>query len=379
MAESDLVVVGGGPAGLAVAIRARLAGLTVVLLEGARPPVDRPCGEGLMPDALRELQAMGVAPDPEWTAPFRGIRYIDGEESAEGRFPEGEGLGVRRTALHEALARRAAELGADLRWGVKATGLRSEGVNTESGSVAARFIVGADGRNSSVRRWAGLEEDPVRTERNAVRRHFTVRPWTDLVEVYWAPGCEAYVTPVGAGRVGVALLWTGGSGRFDELLGRFPALAKLLSGAPAESKDRGVSHLGAGARAAVRQNVALVGDAGGGVDPITGVGVTLALLQARSLVEAVAARDLLRYETEHRRLLRGPRFMSALLLWLSRHPRIRRGAVRALAEDPDLFGRLAAFHVGGLGLSGLGTASLLRLAARSLSGARRHGVPARAA
>ena len=94
----DLLIVGGGPAGLATAIRARLAGLAVTVLDRATPPIDKACGEGLMPDAVARLREIGVEPRG---LPFRGIRYFDQERMAEGIFPGGPasaGLGVRRSA-----------------------------------------------------------------------------------------------------------------------------------------------------------------------------------------------------------------------------------------------------------------------------------------
>jgi flavin-dependent dehydrogenase len=116
----DVLIVGGGPAGLATAIRARLAGLTAAVLDRAVPPIDKACGEGLMPDAVARLREIGVEPRG---VPFRGIRYVDRGLVAEGLFPHSGGLGVRRTELHAALVRRAEEVGVELRWGIKATGL----------------------------------------------------------------------------------------------------------------------------------------------------------------------------------------------------------------------------------------------------------------
>ncbi|MGB6361235.1 MAG: FAD-dependent oxidoreductase, partial [Thermoanaerobaculia bacterium] len=68
---SDVVVVGGGPAGLATAIAARDLGLAVTVLERRQPPIDKACGEGLMPDGVRRLAALGVRLEPERARPFR--------------------------------------------------------------------------------------------------------------------------------------------------------------------------------------------------------------------------------------------------------------------------------------------------------------------
>jgi len=154
---ADVAVVGAGPAGLATSIHARQARLSVVVVDSRRPPLDQACGEGLMPGGTRELQALGVRLPEDGRRPFVGIRYLDGELAAEGRFPDGSGDGVRRTLLHAGLARRAEELGARLEWGVRATALCPAGIATDQGVLPARWVVGADGRESRVRRWAGLE------------------------------------------------------------------------------------------------------------------------------------------------------------------------------------------------------------------------------
>jgi flavin-dependent dehydrogenase len=393
-------VIGGGPAGLATAIRARLAGLSVKVLERSRPPIDKACGEGLMPDAAARLGELGVELEPGECHRFRGIRYLDGETVAEGFFPRGSGLGVRRLHLHQALARRAAELGVELCWGVAARGLAPAtaamaapgGEQLAGGAfadragldlAAARWVIGADGLRSRVRQWAGLERPAASHRRYGVRRHFACRPWSDMVEVHWGPSCEAYVTPVGPQEVGVAMLWSEpregiaesrraaadppparASASFDRLLACFPALAARLGGAPAASSDRGAGPLLQRSRAVWRGNVALVGDAAGYVDAITGEGLAVALHQSAALIEALAAGDLARYAAAHRRIGRLPDNMTALLLAVERRPWLRRRMVRALAAEPALFSRLLGIHSRALPALRLGVDGALRLVYR---------------
>ena len=227
----DLVVIGGGPAGLATAIEASLAGFETLVIDRRKPPVDVACGEGLMPIGVERLRHLGVTiPDRE-RGVFRGIRYVDGALTAEARFKRGIGLGVRRTVLHDALHRRAMDTGVEFRWGEKVQRIASNGVETDIGFLNARWLVAADGRVSKVRKWAGLEDLTPKRRRFGVRRHFAVPPWSEFVEVYWAAGAEAYVTPVGPDAVGVALLTSDSPIDFDRLLSRFSILQSRLAGA----------------------------------------------------------------------------------------------------------------------------------------------------
>jgi len=116
----EVAICGGGPAGLATAIRAAEAGYATVVYERAAGIPDKACGEGLMPRGLAALSRLQVrsALDPSACAPFRGIRYVQEDGSqVEARFRDGEGLGVRRLALEGALRHRALAAGAKLEQG----------------------------------------------------------------------------------------------------------------------------------------------------------------------------------------------------------------------------------------------------------------------
>jgi flavin-dependent dehydrogenase len=367
--HADVVIAGGGPAGLATAIAARLEGLDVVVLDRAgKAPVDKACGEGLMPDGVEVLQGLGVDVRRVDSRPFRGIRYIEDTLIAEGKFPGQPGVGIRRTVLHDALAQRAQELGVDVRWGVKVDGLRDEGFETDGGLIQGRRLVGADGRSSRIRGWSGLSGRTARRRRFGVRRHFEIEPWTDKVEVYWADGCEAYVTPVGDRLVGVALLWYGSTATFAELLARFPQLETRLADVPVASKDRGAGPLEQRCSAVVRGNLALVGDASGYVDAITGEGLALSFHQARALVDSITAGDLGLYVVAHRRIGRYPNAITRLLLLVEGRPRLRRRVMRSLAADPSLMSRFLALKMRADGPRLFGSGGLLPLAAAALRG-----------
>ena len=348
MREPDLLVVGGGPSGLVTALDAARRGLQVVLIERQRPPVDKACGEGLMPDGVRRLRQLG-APLGEHQA-LRGIRYVDGDVEIDGRFPAEPGVGIRRTRLHDALTEAAAAAGVDLRFGVRAEGLLDPdgpcpGVATDHGVVRSHLVVGADGLRSEVRGWAGLDGGPAERRRFGVRRHYALEPWSDRVEVHWGEGAEAYVTPVTENELGVAILWSGRKAGFDELLSSFPRLAERLRSAETLSRDRGAGPLHQRAYDLLRGRVALVGDAAGYVDAITGEGLSISFHQSAALLDALERGQLDSYPRRARAAARVPDTLTRLLLAIEARPRLRRRVLRALARDPALFERLLAVHV----------------------------------
>ena len=303
-----------------------------------------------MPDGVARLEALGVDPLAAGGRPLRGVRWVDGDLSVSAQFPGSPGVGVRRTSLHRSLLGAVLASGSRVDFGVTVRGLTPAGggvvgVRTDRGSFEGTFLVGADGLASRVRRWSGLEV-PSSGRRLGVRRHYRIEPWTDLVEVHWVDGCEAYVTPVGTREVGVAMLFRGPKGRFDDLLRGFPSLGARLAGSEVVSSDRGAGPLERRTRAVVAGRVALVGDAAGYLDAITGEGLTAAIAQAEALAAALHTDRLERYAVAHRRLRRRPNLLIRTLLEIERRPWLRRRMMSALAADPTLFARLLEVHVG---------------------------------
>jgi flavin-dependent dehydrogenase len=356
----DIAVVGGGPAGLAVALEAARRGLSVAVFERREDPVDKACGEGLMPHGLAALERLGALAhlDRADAAPFDRIAYVQEDgRSAVGRLPAPGGLGVRRVALSRALAARAREAGVALhpRCAVRSHRIDDAGVSleTDAGPVRARLLVAADGLHSRLREAEGLSRPWVGPRRFGLRRHVALAPWSSAVEVHFAAGVEAYVTPAGRGRVGVAFLWEDGAVApvsFDALLARFPALGRRVAGAPWDSSPRGAGPLGQAVSARVKRRFALVGDAAGYVDAITGEGLSLAFEGAAALgavlPEALArgatAEALAPYERAAARAFRRYARLASLLVWTARRPRLRRAVVGGLSAWPWLFERALA-------------------------------------
>jgi flavin-dependent dehydrogenase len=357
--RTDVLVAGGGPAGLAAAIAMRMAGFDVTLVEPKRPPIDKACGEGLMPDGALLLERLGVRLPPGESYLFRGIEFIEGAIRARAAFRIRPGVGTRRTTLHAALARRAASAGVRLMWGHAATVEAGGTARIDGKAMDARWIIGADGGNSRIRRTLGLDAPPV-YKRFGTRRHYAMRPWSDSVQVWWSDRCEAYVTPVGPKGVCLALLIHDSSLRFDEALASFPDLERRLDPATAERDEIATGNIFRRVPRVIQGNVALLGDASGTVDAITGMGITLAAHQAILLARSLAAGSLEPYQAAHRSLGRLAAGMTRFMLDIDRSPRLRHSTLRALASLPGLFPFMLRLHTRDLPFVSKGALDALR-------------------
>jgi flavin-dependent dehydrogenase len=387
MEQVDAVIVGGGVAGCAVALRLARHGRSVVVLERGRYPREKVCGEGLMPHGVAQLAALGMLGAVLQTGArrFEGIAWHIGDTSAIGRFPEGFGLGVRRRHLDAAFAQRCADTaGVDLRLGASLRSFTTDPagvtVTTDDGPVRARVIVGADGRGSLVRKQLGLAVTSTASRRYGLRNHFRLaagRSEGVHVAVYASDRVELYVTPTGPGEVNLAALCAkedlGGDG-LDAALARMieacPPVATLLDGASPVGEAGLVGPLRREVTGVVADRALLVGDAAGFVDAITGEGMSLALVTAELAADVLHGAlttgrldraALAPYASGRARLTRDQTLLTEIILWGIRHRTLARHVVRQLGKHPDLFGRVLAVNSGHAALADLGLRRLATL------------------
>jgi flavin-dependent dehydrogenase len=361
----DVLIVGGGIAGSALAIMLGRSGLAVELFERDSFPREKPCGEGLMPAGVAALDRMGLR-EAVGGVPFVGVRYHAGPLVAAGRFPsiDGQtavGVGQRRWRLDEALFNAAAATaGVTARTGLSVDGPLCEGgrvVGCEVGgrSQRAALVVAADGLHSRVRKLLGLDAPPARRVRVGLRTHFLLAqgkeqpPW---VEVFLGHRHELYVTPLPHGEVLVAglaerdALGGNADAALDDWICAQSVLAERLEGAEQLTRVAGRSPLSQAALVGVGPGVALLGDAAGFLDPITGGGMAQALLTAellaRHIVRGLGTGDawLWAYEAERRALLKDYGLLTQAVLALADQPRLARFVLTLLRGTPPAMSHL---------------------------------------
>ena len=326
-----------------------------------------------MPDSQRDLLRLGVQLSGGYR--FSGIHFANRipnrEDLATAEFSVGEGFGVRRVELHRQLTEYAASIGVRLLWGsrVDLGHVRTSANQAVVGdkSFSYRYLVGADGEGSRVRRWAGLERGSLRSQRIGFRRHYRVAPWSDMVEVHWGDMGEAYVTPVADDEVCVAAITNRRGLQFDAILSGLPYLRGMLRGRAIVGRDRGAATTTRKLHRVTSGNVALVGDASGSADAITGAGLASAFREAILLADSLSRDALLDYQNGHSAILRLPQMMASIMISMDRQPWWRDRVLRMLSGSPDLFARLLAVHVGEESLAHLAATQGPQLAFRLLA------------
>jgi flavin-dependent dehydrogenase len=380
---ADVVVVGAGPAGSAVAILLAERGLAVTLLDKAVFPRPKICGEYLSPEAARVLDRLGVlkAVDGAGAQPLHGMRITAPDGTVlEGAYPTGgpwrgyrdHALAIRREAFDRILLERARALPVDVREGHRVTGLVRErdaasgavvGVQAEDGDgaraeIRGRLVVGADGRSSVVAGALGLRRRH-RLQRLALVRHVSgVEGPGDRGEIYVDPPDYSILNPVAPGLVNLSLVvplaharpFRGRLETFMEArLKQLRHLPGRLAGMRAEGPLMVMAPLAYRVDEPRVGGVMLTGDAAGFYDPFTGEGLYTALRSAELLAEVaypalargdVSVAALAGYARARRAAFAGKARVSRALQLVIAHRRLANLAAHALGRRPALLATL---------------------------------------
>ena len=299
-----------------------------------------------MPDALQALKCLGVEIAEDDGYPFRGIRFANSSHQVDALFPEGHGIGVRRTRLHERLAHHALRSGVNLLWNSRVDLIDRHTATINGMQIKFRWLIGADGQGSSIRRWAGMDQTKKKRLRYGFRRHYQIKPWSEFVEVHWGLGGQLYVTPVSSECL--CIVFVTGDLKLDrsDTLTPFPQVAHRLKGATVLSQQRGAVSATRKLCRVTDGTIALIGDASGSTDAVTGEGLAMSFRQALALAEAISVETLEGYNCEHQRIGRLPHTMGSLMLTMDRWPSLELRAIRALSSSPELFRELLSVHLG---------------------------------
>jgi flavin-dependent dehydrogenase len=336
----DVVCVGGSVAGSATAALLARRGRRVLIAERARFPREKACGEGLLPPGVEVLERMGVQV-PE-AVPTRGLLFRVGGTEARIPFPHTPGWGVRRYHLDAALLAHAREAGAEVRTATVRE-VAPGRIRTETGEIRARVVVGADGVHSLFPRdlGIGVHVDPTRVGFSTHLRGFV--PVPDLVEVICRGGSEIYLAPVGDGLTLAAVLASRSLDLTPPRIEPFlrDALGDRMAGVSLQGPVLGAAPLTRRVERIAGRRWLLVGDSAGAVDPVSGAGMSLALLGAELAAEAIERAlttgnlELRSYSEHFRPVQRSFARLAGLLLGLASRPRLaRRVIARGAGFEP---------------------------------------------
>ena len=378
----DVVIVGAGVAGSATAIHLARRGRSVLLIDRSSFPRRKPCGEALFPQGRAELADLDLAALLTGeSADLRAVRFTLGKRSAEATIGrQGYGaIGVSRLKLDSLLIDSAVRATVEVETGVHVRKLVSREqrfeLEADGARVEGKVIVAADGFRSGLRLQAGLSVNST-ARRYGISAHLLmVDAPPPRIDIYFEPGYEVYVTPLGGNLVNVAVLLD--QSRVRELGGRLrEGFVSLVTSAPFGAatfelvdEPLAVGPFPASAKSMWRDNLVLAGDAAGFYDPVSGNGMSLALVSARHCASAIDAyletgstERLREYERRCRSMARNSTLFARLILALAARPKLGSHVLGNLARAPMTFTKLAAINDGELGLRALRPRDLVAFA-----------------
>ncbi len=310
--STDVLVVGGGPAGAAAAARTASLGLDTILVDKARFPRDKHCGDGLTTGALRLLEQMGLDPAdvPSWQVVSDIQLYGPDGHRTRLELPPGPGsyaAVARRADLDTAVLHLAETAGARVLQGTACTAVvelddRATARLEPAGTVEARYVIAADGAWSPVRKMLGLARPGYRGDWYAFRQYFTdvTGPAAQSLCVSFEseilPGYSwSFPLPDRGANVGFGIR-PDSSTRIQDMAGLWPRLRDR----PALRRALGPDARPEGPHRAwpipasideamlTGRRTLFVGDAAAACDPMTGEGIAQALLTGRMAADALA-------------------------------------------------------------------------------------------
>jgi flavin-dependent dehydrogenase len=326
--EYDVAIVGGGPAGATCAAICAGAGLKTVLLERATFPREKVCGDCLNPGAWPVLERLGVA-EGVIALPHSRLAHVEfiGLDGRHVRFPlpssERGTIAVKRSLFDKLLLDRARELGADVREASALTAIERGWLLHVSGRrLTARFVVAADGRNSTVARLLELLPSPVR-DRVAVQTHLRAPPdFGERVVMQFHERGYSGLASVGGGELNLCLVAR--APHLDAL----KAWATEVFSIPTQTQWHTVTPLARRSVNAAHPGLLLTGDAARVLEPFTGEGITYALKSGALAADHVISGDPAGYGAEHRALYRGRLWINRLARFACEHPRAANWALK---------------------------------------------------
>src|SRR5690348_5426309 len=372
--QTDVVIVGGGPAGSSLGVALARLGVGVVILDRARFPRPKPCAEYLSPQASRVLHAMGVLEEVEHSGAAQlagmvvrapnGTRVIGEFAGCSVKGFRDRGLSVRREILDDILLGAARREDVDVRESthvvdvIRDGGGRVRGVRTiDNREITADLVVGADGLRSVIARRLALARSARWPRRYALVTHYRgVGEIGECGEMHVERGGFVGIADVGEGLTTVALVvprrraieFANGREAFlDRWLAARPQLARRFAGATRVSPVVATGPFASRAKRAWAPGAALVGDAADFFDPFTGEGIYAALRGGellapfvRDALGASSAREadeaLAAYDQRRRREFGGKWIVEWIIGAVVASPRLMNRAARVLAARKDM-------------------------------------------